>query len=365
MKAPSFLRTWSRAAGRRSPPGTAPGTIRSDPDAAPAVVQVMAYGRHEMTEVTIDDLELLRTMCGKWPVLWVNVDGVGDAETVRRIGEIFGLHRLALEDVVNTHQRAKAEEYDTHMFVVAQMAEPGRTGTEQVGIFLGKDFVITFQERTGDPFDPVRERIRAGSARLRSAGPDYLAYTVIDAIVDYYFPLLEGLGDRLDTIEDEVLGSPTRDTMAAIHRVKRELVSVRRAVWPMREAMNALIRNPCDLITDDTRVHLRDCYDHVVQVIDLVETYRDVGSSLTDVYLSSMSNRLNEIMKVLTLFSAIFIPLGFIAGVYGMNFNDAASPLNMPELDWYWGYPFALGIMATVALGLLVFFWRKGWIGGD
>lgn len=372
MKTPNYLlhplhlfHLGRRHTRQRLPPGTSPGTIAPDPDAPPPTVRVLAYGPHEMTEFAVDDLATVRSMRHHWPVLWVNVDGLGGAETIRELGEIFGLHRLALEDVVNVPQRDKVEEYGDHLFVVARMAMLApQPITEQISLFLGRDFLLTFQERSGDPLDPVRERIRGAHGRIRGAGPDYLAYAVLDAIVDHYFPVLEAYGERLDTLEDEILEGASRAAMHRLHGVKRELMGLRRAVWPKRETLNALMRDPNDLIADETRVYLRDCYDHAIQIMDLTETYRDLAASLTDLYLSSVSNRMNEIMKVLTIFSAIFIPLGFIAGVYGMNFDRSVSPLNMPELGWYWGYPFALSVMAGVALGLLGFFWRKGWIGG-
>ena len=371
MKSPNYLLhpvdllTRRRKRTRRPSPGTAPGTLSGDPDALPPEVRVIAYSPHDIIEFVCDDLDTLQAVRGQWPVLWINVDGVRHAETIRRLGELFGLHRLALEDVVNVPQRAKTEEYGEHLFVVVRMAmlHP-RPDTEQISLFLGSDFVLTFQERSGDPLDPVRERIRSSHGRIRGRGPDYLAYAVLDAIVDHYFPVLEEYGDQLDALEDEILSEPGRATMNRLHAVKRELMNLRRAIWPARDAMNMLVRDPNPLVTDDTRVFLRDVYDHVIQVMDLTETYRDLSASLTDLYLSSVSNRMNEIMKVLTIFAAIFIPLTFIAGIYGMNFDPGESPLNMPELQWYWGYPFALGLMTVVALGLLVFFRRKGWLGG-
>jgi magnesium transporter len=292
------------------------------------------------------------------------VVGVGDAETVRRIGEIFALHRLALEDCINVHQRPKVEEYEDHRFIVSRMAMI-REGpdTEQISLFLGRNFVITFQEQPGDCFGPVRERLRAARGRIRAAGADYLAYALLDAIVDSYFPVLESYGERIEDLEDDVLLRPDNRTVAQIFELKRDLLALRRAAWPQREAINTLIREPSPLIDDETRIFLRDCYDHAVHVLDIVETHREQAASLTDVYLSSMSNRLNEVMKVLTIIATIFIPLSFIASVYGMNFDTERSPWNMPELEWYFGYPFALGLMALTAAGLLLFFRRKGWIG--
>ncbi|HEX5726493.1 MAG TPA: magnesium/cobalt transporter CorA, partial [Longimicrobiaceae bacterium] len=305
------------------------------------------------------DLETLRQMRGKWPVLWVNVDGVGHPGTVQALGDIFALHRLGLEDVTDVPQRAKVAAYGDHLLIVARMARLiPELDLEQIGIFVGRDYVLTFQERPGDPLDPVRARIRAGHPRIRGSGPDYLAYAVIDAIVDHYFPVLESYADRLDALEEEIVGRPSRRSMNRLHHAKRELMSLRRAIWPLRDALAALVREPGELVTQPTLVYLRDCQEHAVQIVDLVETYRDLGSSLTDLYLSSVSHRMNEIMKVLTIFASIFIPLGFVTGIYGMN-------LVHPPVAWYWRWGFAFGVMGVVALGLLAFFWRQGWLGRE
>ena len=318
---------------------------------------VLAYGPHEISEHVADDLSVLRAMRGKWPVLWVNVDGVDHAETVREIGDVFCLHRLALEDVMERAQRAKAEAFSDHLFVLARMVRlVPDLDVEQIGIFLGPDFVVTFQERTGDPLEPVRQRVRAGHGRIRAAGPDYLAYTLLDAIVDHCFPVLETYADRLDALEDQIVERPSRAAMAGLHRTKRELMTLRRALWPMREVLADLLREPGELVRTGTLVYLRDTQDSVFQILDLVETYRDLGSSLTDLYLSAVSHRMNEVMKVLTIFASLFIPLGFITGVYGMNVEHPRT--------WWWGLPFSLWLMIGVALVLLAFFWRKGWIFG-
>ena len=339
----------------RAAPGSEPGLLVSHPAAAPPRVSVIAYGPLEITECTVDDLGLLESMRGKWPVLWVNVDGVAHAPSLQRIGDIFCLHRLALEDLGESQQRPKVEAYEDHLFVITRMARlaPG-LDLEQMAVFLGPDFVITFQERPGDVLDPLRQRIRASRGRLRKAGADYLAYAVIDAIVDHYFPVAESYADRLDDLEDEVLRAPTRDTMNRLHAAKRELMSLRRAVWPMRDAMSVLAREPSPLIAPETRLYFRDTQDHCFQILDLVETYRDLGSSLTDLYLSAVSNRMNEIMKVLTIFAAVFIPLGFITGIYGMDVEHPRA--------WWWGLPFIFGLMGGTALTVLLWFARKGWL---
>ncbi len=278
---------------------------------------------------------------------------------------MFNLHGLALEDVVNVHQRPKVEEYADHAFIVTRMIQAGLPPTtEQVSMFLGEGFLLTFQERPGDCFDPVRARLRSSRGQIRDRQADYLAYALLDAVIDGYFPVLETLGERLEVLEDAVTAEPPEAEATQIHEIKRELLLLRRAVWPQREMVNALTRETSPYVTDQTRLYLRDCYDHTIQLMDIVETYREIATGLVDIYLSSVSTRLNEIMKVLTIIATIFIPLGFVAGLYGMNFDASASPWNMPELRWYWGYPVALGVMAAAALGMLYYFYRKGWILG-
>jgi magnesium transporter len=325
---------------------------------------MIAYGPDKFREEKIEAADTIQQYVGQHSVLWINVAGLGDASVINRIGEIFNLHRLALEDVVNTHQRAKVEHYPNCIFVVGRMVESAdQIETDQLSLFLGKDFVLTFQETPGDCFEPVRERIRKGGGTLRLAGPDYLAYALVDAFVDNYFPVLENYGERLEAIEERVVSRPDTGLISQIHEIKRDLLTLRRAIWPLREAINSLVREPVPLIAAETRIYLRDCYDHTIQIIDLLENYRDVASGLTEVYLSSMSNRLNEVMKILTMFTALFIPMSLIAGIYGMNFNTQAGPLNMPELNWFFGYPFALGLMVAIASGMLLFFRRMGWLG--
>jgi magnesium transporter len=323
----------------------------------------MTYNEAALNEVENADLESLgqRKTDG---VVWINVDGSRHAETVKRLGDLFGLHALALEDVVNLGQRAKTDPFDEHLFIVIRMPAPGpRYAAEQVSIFLGKDFVITFQEQPGDVFEPVRERIRHGKGRIRKCGADYLAYALIDSVVDSYFPLLEALGERLEAVEDTVMVSPDQSVVAELHAIKADLLGMRRDLWPQRDALAELARDESALVRKKTAPFLRDCYDHNSQLIDLVQVYREVCSDLMSVYLSSVSNRMNEVMKVLTIIATIFIPLGFIAGLYGMNFNPERSAWNMPELNWVLGYPFALLLMLAVAVGLVVFFKKKGWLG--
>jgi len=351
---------------RRTKPGASPGAFVVDPKAPHPHVSVFAYGPEEIVHEYHAVVSRLPALLEKFPVTWVNVDGLGDAETIKKLGEIFGLHRLALEDVVNVHQRPKAEAYDAHLFLVTRMiAEIEPLVTEQISIFLGKKFVVTFQERPGDCLEPVRERLRKVDGRIRKAGPDYLAYSILDTTLDAYFPVLEQYGVRLDSLEDEVALRPRGTTLARIHDVSADLRHLRRVTWPHRDTMSSLAREDNPFFASETRVYLRDCYDHTVQLLDLVETYRELCHDLRDYYMAMVSNRLNETMKVLTIIATLFIPLSFVAGVYGMNFDPDASPWNMPELRWFWGYPFAMGLMASMAAGMLYFFRRRGWLGGN
>jgi magnesium transporter len=340
--------------------------LRVDPEAPAPTMRAFTYGSDRIEEPAVDDVDAIGPLLERWPVVWINVDGLGDAEVLRRLGTLFGLHRLALEDVVNVSQRAKVERYGEQLFIVARMPLAGTVGelaTEQLSLFLGDRFVLSFQERPGDHFDGVRKRLREGKGRMRSAGPDYLAYALLDAVIDAYYPVLDGCGQQLDGLEEELFVQPRPEMIGRLHHIRRDLLTVRRAVWPLREAVSGLARDEDELVTDETRVYLRDCYDHTVQLIDLLENQRELGSGLRDMYLSLLSHRMNEIMKVLTIFAAIFIPLSFVAGLYGMNFDPGASSWNMPELSWPFGYPFALALMAAIALGLMLHFRRKGWIG--
>jgi magnesium transporter len=351
---------------RRPPVGASPGVLMIDPAAPKPQIDLIAYGPEGMTETRIADPQALRQHLGKWPVLWVNVSGLGDEATLLALGEVFGLHRLALADVVNVYQRAKADAYADHMFLIARMIETTNpVQTDQTSLFLGKNFVVTFQERPGDCFGPLRERLRSGAGKVRSSGTGYLAYAILDAIVDGYFPALEEFGERLERLENEITERPSREGIGEIHDVKRDLLTLRRSIWPIREMLGSLLRETHPYFSGDDRYYFQDCYDHSVQVIDLLETFRELSSGLMEVYLSSVSNRLNEVVKVLTIFTSIFIPLSFIASVYGMNFDTSRSPWNMPELKWVYGYPFALALMVGTAVSLLYYFRRMGWIGGE
>lgn len=344
-------------------PGTAPGTLRAPEKRTTQVrVTVMDYGPDRLVEKTVSRVEELFPYRDSPSVTWINVEGLHDVAFLEALGKHFGFHPLALEDILNCGQRPKIEDYGKYHFLVMKSLLYAETlETEQISFFLGGNYVITFQEIPGDSFEAVRERIRRGKGMIRNAGSDYLAYALIDALVDEFFPVLEKYGEQIEDLEAALLEKPTPETIQEIHRIKRELLMVRRAAWPERDVINSMQREESDVIRPETQVFLRDCYDHTIQVIDMIETYRELASGMLDVYLSSVSNRMNEIMKVLTIISTIFIPLNFIAGIYGMNFNTERSPLNMPELDWYYGYLFALALMLTVAALLVLYFRKRRW----
>lgn len=348
---------------RRTPPGAAPGTIIVDPKAGPTQIRVIAYDDEKLIDRNHVPVDELPALLGQWKVAWFDVAGLGDDKMMRRLADVFQIHPLALEDVVHVHQRPKVEEYSNHYFIVMRMLELGeRLATEQFCLFLGSNYVLTFQERPGDCFDPVRERMRQDARRVRLLRTDYLAYALIDAVVDHYFPVLEDLGDRLENLEGTVLLEPHPATLQRIHRVKQDLLTLRRTAWPLRDALHQLQSADTPLIQRDTQVYLRDCYDHAVQIIDLLTNYRETASGLTDIYISQASNRLNEVMRVLTVIATVFLPLSFMAGVWGMNFDTDVSRWNMPELEWRFGYPLALLLMGLVGGLQLGYFWHKGWL---
>lgn len=349
---------------RQSPPGSLPGTVTMSPDAAETTIRLTDYGPDDATaHDNVSDADVVaHTMVGK--VTWIDVVGLSDVSAIQKIARHFGLHVLAIEDVVNVHQRPKVEMYgDDILFLVVRTLEASSTlVTGQISFFLGRNFVITFQERANPCLDVIRERILTGRGRIRQNGADYLLYALLDAAIDAYFPALESFGERLDALDDRITRKQEAVLIERIHTVRTELLGIRRAVWPLRDAINVMIRDSGDLIDDATDLYLRDCYDHTVQIIDVIETDRELCADLRDYYLSVISNRMNEIMKVLTLIATLFIPLTFITGLYGMNFNPNASPWNMPELNMPYGYPAVLGAMAAVTGGLLAFFWRRGWL---
>lgn len=348
------------------PPGTPPGTLTSQPGhAAECRIHLTDYTDGEFTDKVLTDIDTCRDYAGRPSTTWIDVQGAFTVDVVRKLGDIFGLHPLAMEDVLNTGQRPKLDRFGEQLFIVMSLpaSHDGNILMEQVSIFFGENFVLSFHHGRVERFEPVRHRLRNASGRIRSLGEDYLLYCLLDLVIDEAFPVLEDFGDRVERLETSALDSPDRSTVSEIQGLKRELLMMRRMLWPHRDVINSLLRDDTAMISDSTRIYLRDCYDHAVQVIDLIEMYRDITSGILDVYLSAMSNRLNDVMRVLTLIATIFIPLTFITGLYGMNFgNDTNSPWAMPELRWYYGYPLSLLLMILVAVGMLVFFKRKKWL---
>ena len=329
-------------------------------------ITIIDYDEKKLEEREVKKVEECFPFKKTSTVTWINVDGLHETDIIDKIGMHFGLHPLLLEDILNTEQRPKMEDFGDYIFVVLKMLYCGEGNndieSEQMSLILGPNFVISFQEREGDIFNIVRERIRASKGRMRKSGSDYLAYALMDAIVDNYFTILEKLGERIEYLEEELVKNPNPKTLQEIHRLKREMIFLRKSVWPLREVISGLQRGESSLIKKTTNIYLRDVYDHTIQVIDTVETYRDMTSGMLDIYLSSLSNRMNEVMKVLTIIATIFIPLTFITGLYGMNFNPEVSPFNMPELNWHWGYVFAWAVMIIMALLMFAYFRRKKWL---
>jgi magnesium transporter len=349
-------------------PGAPPGTLVVEEGTDKPRIYLIDFCDQHVVEKWIDSVdECVEYLTDDTPsITWIDVQGIGHKPTFERLGEIFKIHPLALEDVVNVPQRPKGDVYPYQHVIISRMAQLDPRGalvTEQIAIVFGKGFVLTVQEEpSSDVLEPVRERIRKGRALMRTGGADYLAYALLDAIIDGFYPVLEKIGDRLDEIELDALAG-RKHTARNIHDIKRDLLVLRRAIWPQRELANSLLRDGSPHIQENTRIYLRDTYDHAVQVMDMVETFREIASGLMDLYLSGVSNRMNEIMKVLTIISTIFLPLTFIAGVYGMNFDTEASPYNMPELKWRYGYPASIAFMVVSIALLFVYYWRKGWVG--
>ena len=353
-------------------PGESPGMLHPREEAAkrPPDITLIEYDRAHLEERTVADKEELLPHLDNQRVTWINIDGLGDVEVLRRLGSRFNLHPLALEDVLSTGQRPKVEQYDDYLFIVVQMLylnDKKQMCGEQVSMFLGKNFLITLQEEADfDVFEPVRARIRAANGAIRKLGADYLAYALLDSIVDHYYPVLESLGAAIDAIEDQLVENPVQNPVHDLHQHKRTLAQIRRFIWPVRDLINSLMHEETGLVVKGTKVYLRDCYDHTVQLMDLVESYRDVLSGLMELYLSSVGIRTNEIMKVLTVITSIFIPLNFIAGIYGMNFarevDGKKLPWNMPELYQPWGYLAVMSFMLALAIFQLFYFKKRRWL---
>lgn len=350
---------------RYHPPGTAPGTLAepTTPELFPVRIRLVDYSSEKCLVNEDTAAEQCLDYLNQDSVTWVHVQGHPSPDTLRTLGESFHLHPLAMEDVLNTGQRPKIEPFDHQLFLVMSLPvlRDDMVSIRQVSLFASKHYIVSFCDGPDDPFMPLVRRIQTASSYLRKRGADYLLYAILDLVIDQGFPVLESFGLQLEELEDKITASPGgRELLDRIHTLKRELILLRRMVWPQREVITQLLREAEDLVADETRIYLRDCYDHTVQIMDLLETYRDMAGSILDIYLSSVSNRLNETMRVLAVISTIFIPMTFVAGVYGMNF-DRSKPWNMPELGWAYGYPAVLLLMLGIAFGMIVFFRRKGW----
>lgn len=364
------------------PPGevisAAKSAAQPDPDLSfSSPIAVIAYGSDtdDILEKRLVSLREVEPLRGRYKVVWLNIDGPCTDDVLKALGAIFGLHQLALDDVTNHRQRSKFEEYKEHIFCVARMVSiKEHVDTEQLSLFLGKDFVLTFQEKAGDDcFDNVRQRIRRSKGSKFVTGPDYLAYSLLDAIIDDYFPVLEVIQQRLtgveDYIDDHPIAEATSDVPVQIHDLRRNILNLRQTITAMREAVTPMFRKKLDLIAEETRMHFRDAYDHAMRMIDLIDLYRETAVNVKELYNTTITNRSNdlqhrnnEVMKVLTIITTLFIPPTLIAGIYGMNFKTESSPWNMPELNWVFGYPFALGLMAIMVLGLLWYLYVRGFL---
>ncbi len=353
---PKLIKKRSKKAGL--PPGSL--VHIGEKKAGELKVTVIDYDEAQFQEREIKTIEECFVFRGKPTVTWINVDGLHQVEVLEKLGECYGFHPLMLEDILNTDQRPKMEDYGDYVYIVLKMLDQSNKNNdivmEQISLILGPNFVISFQEMGGDLFDPIRERIRNGRGRIRKMGADYLAYTLVDSIVDNYFIIMEKLGEKIEFLEEELVTRPTAETLKTIHQLKREMIFLRKAVWPLREVVGGLERGESSLIKESTRIYLRDVYDHTIQVMDTIETFRDMVSGMLDIYLSSISNRLNAVMKVLTIIATIFMPLTFIAGIYGMNFKY------MPELEWRWGYPVIWLVVILIGVSMLIYFKKKRWL---
>jgi magnesium transporter len=341
-------------------PGSEPGTLIIEPDAKPSRIILIDYDEDNAVRKVDITPNACAPYIGTNTVSWMDIQGLGSETVLKQVGEIFNLHPLLLEDVVNVPQRPKLEDYNNQLLVISQMVrlkeDESGFDTEQVSFVLGKRYLLSFQEEElQDCFEIVRDRIRTSQGRVRKSGADYLTYLLLDTIIDGYFPVVEHYEDRIEALEDVIISNPDRDTMQEIYDVRRELLALRRLIWPMRNVLNLLMRDHHGIVSDEVQIYFRDSYDHVIQILEIIEAYRELAASLMDVYMSTMGNKLNEIMKFLTVISTIFIPLTFIVGVYGMNFE------NMPELKGEWSYFLVWLVMLAVAGGLIFYFWRKGW----
>ncbi len=350
---------------RYHPPGTPPGTLTRRERRKPTATRIALVSYDESRLEEFDDAT--PAQCARYRGLpsttWIHVSGHPEVEQLRELGQLLGLHPLALEDVFNTGQRPKTEWFDDQLFVIVSLpvAKERSVRTEQFSVFLADNLVVSFHESAVEVIEPVRQRLREHGSWLRGRKADALLYALLDLVIDHGFPVLEQLGEQIEILEAEILRSSGPHSLNTLHRLKRNLLTLRRMLWPQREVLNRLMAEGRTLVSAPTKIYLRDCYDHTIQIMDLIETYRDMAASLLDVYLSSVSNRLNETMRVLTVIATIFIPPTFFASVYGMNFDRGASAWNMPELGWAYGYPALWAVMLATMVGLLVYFKRKRW----
>jgi magnesium transporter len=348
---------------RGSKVGLAPGTLVhiGEKKVEKVRIKLVAYNSENIIEKELNNVEeCLNFKDQPGTNLWINVDGLDQVEVIAKLGSYFEIHSLTLEDVLNTEQRPKMEDYESYIYTVLKImlldSQEKEITVDQISIIFGYNYIISFQERDVGIFNPLRERLKNPASRLRKYGVDYLAYGLIDAVVDNYFLILEHFGEEIEDIEDELIVHPAPETLKIVQKYKRDMIILRKSVWPLRELINGLQKTESEIIKDTTRIYLRDIYDHTVRVIESVEDLRDILASMMDIYLSSVSNKMNDIMKVLTVIATIFIPLTFIVGVYGMNFD------NMPELHWSWGYPAVMLLMASIGITMFIYFKRKQWV---
>lgn len=353
---PKFIKRISKKAG------LAPGTLIHIGEHKDEKVKItlINYDATQLKKKELKEIEEPFHLNDKTSVTWINIDGIHQVEVIEKIGKHFDIHSLVLEDILNTGQHPKAEDFDDYIYIVLKMLyndkEELKVQSEQISFILGKNFLITFQEIEGDVFSSVRDRIHKGKGRIRKMGCDYLTYALIDAIVDNYFIVLETFGDRLESLEEELLENPTPKTLQVINDIKREMIFFRKQVWPVREIISGILKWDSQLINDSMDIYFKDVHDHTIQIIDTIESFRDVLSSMTDMYLSSISNKMNEVMKLLTIIATIFIPITFVAGIYGMNFKF------MPELEWKWGYCAVWLIITAIVISMICYFKRKSWL---
>jgi magnesium transporter len=342
--------------------GSAPGTLVfvGEKKVETVTFTIIDYDTDNLQETQVAGIDECLAYREKKSVTWINISGLHDVGIIEKLGEKFNLHPLLMEDIVNTEQRPKLEDYDDYLFVILKMlyseGENHVIQHEQISLIVTPSVVISLQEKEGDVFDPVRQRIRKGKGRIRKSGTDYLAYALIDTVVDHYFKIFEKIGERIEELQEEVLEKPSPEILQAIQNLKREMIFIRKSIWPLREIISGLLRSESALIKEEISPYIRDVYDHTIQVIDTTETFRDMLSGMLDIYLSSVSNKMNEVMKVLTIMATIFIPLTFIAGIYGMNFEF------MPELKWHWSYPLLWVVLITIFIALVFWFKRKKWL---